>query len=354
MSAPAPVGEHTPLSPRPVQPETWSRGRVLQAVIRAHDISEQVPGDLQSPEQEREGSRDAPPGCMCLCQPRFSARPREGHTAAPGQQPALPPSFLFTSPPKLSSGSRRPVRAGGGQRPQRPEGLCPRCRGASGLCWGAHGPSPAPGHAPISGGDASDTCSGEPGKFKRPEKMPLGRVDFFFSPYVYFSPLFVLDAALIIADPTPRFSATGTQPRGGGEGDTEPRLASPEEAIAAVCRRGPAASRAGCRVRLRVRPGWDRELPCAAPPRRRQVALWSQGRRRRQTGCAPRGRSAGSGHVPARPLPTAARPSAAGATGPGSRGGVMTGSGAYSSLWGKKTLKKSAKYTSRSGSQVDN
>lgn len=88
-------------------------------------------------------------------------------------------------------------------------------------------------------------------------------------------------------------------------------------------------SPAGCRLRRRLRPGWERGLPRVAPRRRRQVALWSQGRRRRRPGCAPRG-PATSRLGPCPPPP------AAGGNGTGQPGGVAIDSGAYPSLWGQK------------------
>lgn len=163
----------------------------------------------------------------------------------------------------------------------------PRCGGASGLSRGAHGPQRL-----FWGGTLQTRVRGS-------QESLSGRGRHlrwisFLPPCIHFSPLFVLGAAHITADPTPRFGATSTHPRGGGEGDEEPRLAPPGEATAAVSRRGPAAAP---RVPARApapspAPSPSRvgaELPRAAPPPRRQVALWSQGRRRRRPGCAPRG-----------------------------------------------------------------
>lgn len=94
-------------------------------------------------------------------------------------------------------------------------------------------------------------------------EVPLGVwVRFFPSICIISPPLFVLGAAHITADPTPPFSATSTHPRGGGERDKKALLASPREAVA-VSRRGPAALSSGYRGRLRLRPGWERGLPCA-------------------------------------------------------------------------------------------
>lgn len=191
-------------------------------------------------------------------------QPQEGHRAAPGYQPVSPMSPLHSLTPAFPG-----VPAGGpGRRGQRSQ-----CRGTlsargAGLClWRT-----APGHAPLGVGPVGrfTRVPGEPEKFRRRRKnASWGGI--IFPPHVCVSPLFVLGDAHFTTDPTPR--ATSTHSRGGGEGAREPRWHL--RGSGGVTRRGPAGLGLGS----------GRSVPAA--PRRRQGALWSQGRRRRRARARP-------------------------------------------------------------------
>lgn len=139
------------------------------------------PETCRAPSRRRKGAGAHRPGACVCASPASPPAPtkRRGldwqHGTAPGQQPALPTSLLFAFPAKLFSSYGRPVRADGIVGPHR--------GGVSGLCRGAHGPSPAWAMQPLGEGGRFRHVLGRARKVEAVE--PLGGGLFFFPIYIY-------------------------------------------------------------------------------------------------------------------------------------------------------------------------
>lgn len=147
---------------------------------------------------------------------------------------------------------------------------------------------------------------------------------FFFLIYMFFSRF--LSSTLLASPQTPPHASVPPAPTCAvaeketgsriwhQQGKRLPPLPSPGQ---------PLRFSAGCLVLL-LRPRWDQVLPRAVARRRRQVALWSQGRRRR-SGALRRAAPQGPGTASLGPCPPLL---AAGAAGPSSRRAVIINRGA--------------------------
>lgn len=138
------------------------------------------PETCRAPSRRRKGAGAHRPGACVCASPASPPAPtrRRGLDWHMAQPPANSPHS-----PRLSSSPSQPnfSRATGDRSGQ--TGSSARTAGASQGCAGAHMAPAPPGPCSHWGKeDASDTCSGEPGKLK--QSNLLG-VDYFFSPYIY-------------------------------------------------------------------------------------------------------------------------------------------------------------------------
>lgn len=152
-----------PLYPPPHPTRALEPREGFADVVWAQEISEQLPGEQHYPEQAGEGSWGAAPWCVCLCRSRFLASPKRGTWQPPGTRPC----HRFTLAPQLFPGCGRSGQAGVAVTVQG-SSLCPRCGARLRAVLVAHGPSPAPGHAPLGVGPVGrfTHVPGEPEKLK--------------------------------------------------------------------------------------------------------------------------------------------------------------------------------------------